>query len=83
MATTSTKYYVIAEGPDRGFVLRVQRTCERPIDGRLFVDGEWVPYDATLDVLFDHIDSIGISEEDAMRLTAPTSSQSESLQAGD
>lgn len=68
MATTNTRYYIIAEGPDKGFVLRVQRTDERPIDGRLFVDGEWKPYDATLDILFDHIDSIAVSEEEAMRL---------------
>ena len=68
MATANTGYYIIAEGPDKGFILRVQQTDERPFDGCLFVDGEWKPYGATLDILFDHIDSIRISEEEALRL---------------
>ena len=68
MTPANTGYYVIAEGPDKGFVLKVRQTDERPFDGCLFVDGEWKPYDATLDVLFDHIDSIRISEGEAQRL---------------
>ena len=75
MATANTSYYIIAEGPDKGFILRVQRTDERPIDGCLFVDGEWKPYDATLDILFDHIDGIRISEEEALRLIELAQSQ--------
>lgn len=75
MAATNTSYYVIAEGSDKGFVLRVQRTEERPFDGRLFVDGEWVPYGLTLDILFDHIDNIAVSEEEAMRLIALAQSE--------
>lgn len=76
MATANTGYYIIAEGPDKGFILRVQRTDERPFDGCLFVDGEWKPYDATLDILFDHIDGIRISEEEALRLIELVQSQS-------
>lgn len=75
MAATNTRYYVIAEGPDKGFILRVQRTDERPIDGRLFVDGDWKPYGATLDILFDHIDGIKVSEEEAMRLISLAQSE--------